>query len=159
MERRDFMKTGLAGAAVGLMGASLANAQDTSHAHHNGKAAVMPVASAELKKVAETAYDCERTATACIAECNRVLATGEASMAECQEAVLSMVSVCGATAANATMNLAPEKLLRQLVEVCASYCDYCADACEAHAEHYAECKNCMESCRECSKACKAYLEA
>ena len=158
MERRDFVKTGLAGAAVGMMSASLASAQDQSHAHHAGKALVMPVASDELKKVAETAYACERTATACIAECNRVLATGEASMAECQEAVLSMVSVCGATAANATMHLAPEKLLRQLVEACANYCDYCADACEAHAEHYAECKNCMESCRECSKACKAYLE-
>ena len=79
-------------------------------------------------------------------------------MAECQEAVLSMVSVCGATAANATMHFAPERVLRQLVETCASYCDYCAEACEAHAEHYQECKNCMESCRECSKACKAYLK-
>jgi Cys-rich four helix bundle protein (predicted Tat secretion target) len=158
MERRDFVKTGLAGAAVGLMSASMVSAQEQSHAHHTGKALVMPVASDELKRVAETAYDCERTATACIAECNRVLATGEASMAECQEAVLSMVSVCGATAANATMNLAPEKVLRQLVEACASYCDYCADACEPHAKHYAECKNCMESCRECSKACKAFLK-
>ena len=80
-------------------------------------------------------------------------------MAECQEAVLSMVSVCEATAANATMHLAGDELLKQLVDVCREYCDYCADACEPHAEHYPECKNCMESCRECSEACQAYLKA
>ena len=157
MERRDFVKTGLAGAAVGIMSASLASAQDQSHAHHAGKALVMPLRTMNSSRSPRQPTPVKEP-DRCIAECNRVLATGEASMAECQEAVLSMVSVCGATAANATMHLAPEKLLRQLVEACANYCDYCADACEAHAEHYAECKNCMESCRECSKACKAYLE-
>ena len=48
MERRDFVKTGLAGAAVGLMSASLASAQDQTHAHHTGKAPVMPVVSDEM---------------------------------------------------------------------------------------------------------------
>ena len=159
MERRDFVKTGLAGAAVGLMSSTVVSAQDHHHAREGKKKAVMPVMSDELKKVAKTAHDCVSTATACIAECNRVLATGEGSMAECQEAVLSMISVCEATASNARMHLVDEKLLRNLVEVCAEFCDYCADACEAHAEHYTECKNCMDSCNECSDACKAYLKA
>ena len=159
MERRDFIKSGLAGATVGLMTASAASAQDHTHGASEKKTYSPPPVNARLKKVAETAYACVGHATACIAECNRVLATGEGSMADCQEAVLSMVSVCEATAANATMRLVDEALLENLVKVCAEFCDYCAEACEAHAEHYAECKNCMESCQECSKACKAYLEA
>jgi hypothetical protein len=80
-------------------------------------------------------------------------------MADCQQAVLSMVSVCEATASNATMHLVDENLLQHLVDVCAEFCDHCAEACEPHAEHYVECKNCMDSCKECSKACKAFLKA
>ena len=154
MERRHFVTTGIVGVAAGLVGQAAAASE---HAHHGKGKAVFPPPDPKLKKVAETAYDCVAVANACIAECNRVLATGEASMAECQEAVLSMVSVCQATADNATMRLAPEALVRSLVEVCRDFCDYCADACEPHAEHYPECKSCMESCQECSKACEEYL--
>lgn len=159
MERRDFVKTGLAGAAVGLMTASAVSAQDHQHAGGDKKIPVMPVLSDELNKVAETAHACVDTATACIAECNRMLATGDGSMADCQQAVLSMISVCEATASNARMNFLDEDLMRSLVQVCADFCDYCADACEPHAEHNVECKNCMDSCHECSDACKAYLKA
>jgi Cys-rich four helix bundle protein (predicted Tat secretion target) len=159
MERRDFVKTGLAGAAVGLMSSAVASAQEHQHAQQGKKPLVMPVMSDELIKVAETAHDCVNTATACIAECNRVLATGEGAMADCQQAVLSMISVCEATASNARMHLVDDKLLRQLIEVCAEFCDYCADACESHAEHYTECKNCMDSCKTCADACRAYLNA
>ena len=157
MERRDFVKTGLAGVTATLV-ASGAIAQDHQH-HAAKKEVVMPEPDPKLKKVAETAHDCVLVASACIAECNRVLAAGEAHMAECQEAVLSMVSVCEATAANATMRLAPAALLAQLVKVCDEFCEYCADACEKHADHYAECKNCMESCRDCAEACKEYLQS
>ena len=158
IERRDFIRSGLAGATVGLMTASAATAQDHARGQSDKKLYSPPPVSAELKKVAETAHDCVRHATACIAECNRVLATGEGSMADCQEAVLGMISVCEATAENATMQLVNETPLRNLVKVFAEFCDYCAEACEVHAEHYAECKNCMEGCLDCAKACKAYLE-
>lgn len=158
MERRDFVRTGLAGAAAGLVASSAAVAKNEQHDHGSMPEYVAPVVSDELKKVAETAHDCVKTANACIAECNRVLALGQGSMAECQEAVLSMVSVCEATAVNATMHLVDDELLRRLVDVCREFCDYCAEACEPHAEHYAECKNCMESCRECSDACQAFLK-
>lgn len=159
MERRDFVKTGLAGAAAGLMSSSVVNAQDHQHAGEGKTKPVMPVMSDELKKVAEAAHACVNTATACIAECNRVLATGEGSMADCQQAVLSMISVCEATASNTRMNLVDNELMRNLIGVCEEFCDYCADACEAHAEHYTECKNCMDSCNECADACEAYLKA
>ncbi|MDX1698846.1 MAG: hypothetical protein R3308_11190 [Thiohalobacterales bacterium] len=115
--------------------------------------------SDELQRVADTAQDCVRHAVTCIAECDRVLATGERSMAECQEAVLSRVSVCEATAANPTMVLASDDLLKQLVDVCREFCDYCAGACEPHAEHYPECKNRMDSCKDCSEACQVFLKA
>lgn len=159
MERREFVKTGLAGATVGLMGSALANAQEHQHEAAAKQSYVPPVISEELRKVAQTAHDCVKSANACIAECSRVLALGESAMAECQQAVLSMVSVCESTAENATMHLANDDLLRSLVDVCREYCDFCADACEPHAGHYPECKNCMESCQECSRACKAFLEA
>ena len=157
MERRSFVKTGLAGVTAGLV-ANSAMAQE--HQHHAGKKTmVVPAPDPKLKKVAETAHDCVLVASACIAECNRALAAGEAHMAECQEAVLSMVSVCESTADNATLRLAPESLIRQLVKGCEDFCDYCADACEKHADHYVECKNCMESCQDCAQACKDYLQA
>jgi hypothetical protein len=54
MERRDFVKTGLAGAAVGLMSSSVGNAQD--HQHASKKQPIMPVMSDELTSVAETAH-------------------------------------------------------------------------------------------------------
>lgn len=159
MERRDFVMSGLAGAAVGLMGSSVTVAQDHKHADGDKKNPARPAASEELKKVADTAYECIRHANACIAECNLALAKGEVDMADCQQAVLSMISVCEATATNATFNLVDNQLLRNLIKVCSEFCDYCADACEPHAEHYTECKNCMDSCQECSDACKAYLKA
>jgi len=161
MERRDFVKTGLAGVGASLaVSGAMANHHKGGHEGHGKKAMVMtPAADPKLQKVAETANHCVLVASACIAECNRALAAGEKGMAECQEAVLSMVSVCEATAENATMRLAPEKLLNQLVQACADFCEYCGDACEPHAEHYAECKNCMESCRECAEACNEYLKA
>ena len=157
MERRDFVKTGLAGITASLVTTgALAAAQQ----HDHGQQPVsMPQPDPALQKVAETAHDCVLVATACVAECNRALAAGDAAMADCQQAVLSMVSVCEATAANASMRLAPEELLRGLVKVCDEFCDYCADACEPHADHYPECKRCMESCRDCAEACKAYLQA
>jgi Cys-rich four helix bundle protein (predicted Tat secretion target) len=159
MERRDFVRAGLAGAAVGLANSSIASSQEHQHGGGSKEAYVPPEISEELKRVAETAHDCVRHAVACIAECNRVLATGESSMADCQEAVLSMVSVCEATAANATMYLAGDELLKQLVDVCREFCDHCAEACEPHAEHYPECRNCMDSCKDCSEACQEYLKA
>lgn len=156
MERRDFVRTGLAGAAVGLIGVQAGAAEQA--AHHAGMP-VIPAKSDALKAVYTTAYACLQTATACVAVCNRVLATGDGAMAECQRAVMSMLPVCEATAANANMQLVDAALLRQLVEVCANYNDYCADACEKHAEHHQECKDCMHSCRDCAKACRAYLQA
>lgn len=159
MERRVFVKTGLAGAAVGLMGQSLAMAENHKHDHDDKPMPVAPAMSSELKKVADTAYDCLKHATACIAECNRVLATGDGAMADCQQAVLSMVPVCEAMATNATLHLADSSLMKSLAKTCSEFCDACAEACEVHAEHNIECKNCMDSCNECSDACKAYLKA
>ena len=88
-----------------------------------------------------------------------VLATGDGAMVECQEAVLSMVPVVESMAVNAAMAFPSEALLQQLAKVYGEFCDYCAEACEPHAEHYAECKNCMDRCRECSDACAAYVKA
>ena len=103
MERRDFVIAGLAGTAAGLVSSPMARAQEHQHASEPGKPYVPVVRSDELKKVADTAHECVKHAVACIAECNRVLATGDSAMADCQQAVLSMVPVCEATAANATL--------------------------------------------------------
>ena len=158
MERRDFVRTGLAAAGL-ASGAAAAGAMDHQHGNDGKTAYVAPTVSAELTAVAETAHACVMHAVACIAECNRVLATGDASMAACQESVLSMVPVCEATAANATLNFAGVALMSELVGVCKEFCDYCADACEPHASHNAECKTCMDSCKECSEACQTFLNA
>ncbi len=159
MERRNFVKTGLAGAAVGLMGSSLAMAENHQHDHDDKPMPVAPAMSSELKKVADKAYDCVRDGNVCIAECNRVLATGDGAMADCQQAVMGMVPVCDAMATNATLNLVDPALMKNLAKVCSEFCDYCAAACEPHAEHNKECKDCMESCNKLADACAAYLKA
>jgi len=76
-------------------------------------------------------------------------------MAQCQRAVMNMLSVTGAMADVAAYKNADPKQISALASSCAAFCRTCASACEAHKDHHAECKACHESCLACAKACDA----
>ena len=50
MERRDFVKSGLAGAAIGLVSSSMAVAENHEHAHGHKTKPNIPAASPEFKE-------------------------------------------------------------------------------------------------------------
>ena len=84
-----------------------------------------------------------------------ISAAGMDTMAACQRAVMNMLSVVGAMADVAGfVNTTPANI-RSLAMTCARFCDTCAEACEPHAAHHAECKDCREACLACAKACNA----
>ena len=74
-------------------------------------------------------------------------------MADCQRAMMNMLSVVGAMADVAAFANAAPANVRSLARTCAGLCESCADACEPHAAHHAECKACREACLACAKAC------
>ncbi len=98
--------------------------------------------------------DCLRDGEVCLAQCLRLLGTGNPAMAECSKNVNSMLSVCGAVP---TLAAADSPHLRSLLQVCAAICDDCEAACRPHAGHHPECAACADSCLRCSAACRALL--
>jgi Cys-rich four helix bundle protein (predicted Tat secretion target) len=161
MERRDFLAKSAIGVA-GILAAKVAFAEEDHSAHNHGKEK-KPVEtrkmSKELKKSLEATFKCLQDAYACIAQCTNVLQSGDTSMADCQRTVLNMVTVCEAFTKLGTYNTADEKQIKALAALCSTICKECEKACEPHAKHHTECKNCMNSCKDCAKACDAYAKA
>lgn len=48
------------------------------------------------------------------------------------------------------------ELLNEVLELCATACDTCAEECEKH-DHHEHCVECAKACRECAEACRAYI--
>ena len=113
--------------------------------------------SKKLTDVAKAAADCLRMGEACLAHCERELATGDNGMAKCSEKVHEMLAVTRAMLTLASMK-SPRAL--EMASLCAEVCRNCADACAEHKEHFGhgmhlECKACMEACQACEKACNS----
>ncbi len=149
--RRDVIAV-LAGA-----GAVLASSAASSEETRAGDAPMAPAAplSAEHKAVIAATADCLRAGRVCLAHCTDHLAAGMAGMADCQRAVMNMLSVVGAMADVAGYANASAANVKALAATCAGFCDACASACEPHAAHHEDCAACRESCLACVKACRA----
>ena len=151
MDRREF--------ALGLGAMALAGGLARAGDHVHGKTPPPPPAppvSKELRAVLDATEHCLRTGQVCVSHCNRLLAAGDTSLAECQRTALNMLAVCEATFKTAALHTADAALQKALARVCADYCRACAKACEPHAPHHEECKACLASCQECAKACDAF---
>lgn len=150
LQRREII-TGLVG-----LGAALASAATIAESAPAAKAAPAPASlSPQLKAVVESTADCLRAGRACLATCTDHLAAGMTDMADCQRAVMNMLSVVGATADVAGFANAAPANIKSLAATCARFCDTCAAACEPHAAHHEVCKACREACLACAKACNA----
>jgi Cys-rich four helix bundle protein (predicted Tat secretion target) len=158
MERREFVThLGLGiGATMGLAALGLtenqAVAAEPEHKHVMGAAKASP---SKMTAVLTAALDCVRAGNICLAHCQRELAKGDSSLAECQKTVMNVVAVCESLAKVAAYNNGNEAHLKAYVKACAAICDDCAKACEQHITHHAECKDCYDSCKACIKACEA----
>jgi Cys-rich four helix bundle protein (predicted Tat secretion target) len=118
-------------------------------------APAQPVSPA-LQAIIDSTAHCERDGRVCLARCTEHLAAGVHRMEQCQRAVMNMLAVTTAMADVVGFRNADPKNIKALAAACAAFCRACADACQPHASHHEECKQCMESCLACAKACEAY---
>ncbi len=156
MDRRDFL-IGATGsvAALAMAKTSMADSHGAHGAHAAGGAG--HAADRRVRAVRETTAACEEAAAECVRHCLVALGAGETELADCMRSVLRMQSVVTATRAVTSGETSPDPRTRELVAVCAKFCDDCAAACEPHAEKHAACKDCLEACKRCIEACDAYV--
>ena len=92
---------------------------------------------------------CTSCADACSAE--------EGDMRQCIRTCLDCADICDATFKVATRRTGSnESLTQEMLQLCITACDICAEECERH-EH-AHCRLCAEMCRECARDCRAACE-
>lgn len=114
---------------------------------------------ARFAELIDTTTACIKTGEACLAHCERELAQGNKSMADCNTKVHEMLALTKAMLTLASMGSA-EAI--KLAPVCAEACHACAQSCAEHREHFShgmhlECKDCMEACQACDKACQKVM--
>lgn len=156
--RRREIVAGLVGLGAALTSAATIaqSANPIGRTEHPMKDAPPPATlSAQRRAVVDSTAECLRAGRACLARCTDHLAAGMDNMADCQRAVMNMLSVVGAMADVAGFANAAPANVRSLATTCARFCEACAEACEPHAAHHDECRACREACLACANACKA----
>ena len=152
MNRRELLGTFAAVAAASL--ASTGARASTPMAEHEHPASTPSQAAAKdaYQSLREAASGCVSAGQVCLAHCIRLLSEGDKSMDQCARAVNQMLALCGAI-----QNLAAQSsaLTPALAKVALEGCRQCADACEPHVDHHAECKACHQACLDCMKQCEA----
>ena len=100
---------------------------------------------------------CSAICTSCADAC-----AGEEMVKELRQCIrtcLDCADVCDATFKIATRRTGSnEALLQEMLQLCITACDICAEECEKHAGHHEHCRICAEMCRECARDCRAAIE-
>ncbi|HEY9552716.1 four-helix bundle copper-binding protein [Allosphingosinicella sp.] len=92
---------------------------------------------------------CTSCADACVAE--------KMDLRQCIRACLDCADICDATYKVATRRTGNnELLLQEMLQLCITACDICAEECARHDNDH--CRLCAEMCRECGTDCRAALE-
>jgi hypothetical protein len=92
---------------------------------------------------------CTSCADACSAE--------EMDMRQCTRTCLDCADVCDATFKVGTRRSGSnEVLLQEMLQLCITACDICAEECERHDQEH--CRLCAEMCRETARDCRAACE-
>jgi Cys-rich four helix bundle protein (predicted Tat secretion target) len=148
MERRDTLKIAASGA---LLAASTAFAQSKAETKASSPKSVAKPTFAELSKLSA---ECSQIAQVCAGHCFKLLRSGNTMLAECAQTSLEISAVSSALTALAGFQSVQTA---DQAKVCIASCEQCIKACEPHAGHHKECKDCLESCKACLAACKAYI--
>lgn len=161
MDRRKLMQvvssTALAHTVVTVAGCHASSSpgeakQAKHHEEEHGKTAPEGGASPAMKALATAAAECVVAGDICLEHCLRLLSTGSPMMAACARQVQQMLAVCRATGSLAAMG---SEYATEMAKLCEAACTACAQECEAHAGHHAECAACFEACKKTIAAVKA----
>lgn len=149
MNRRNMM-----GASVALGAALLAQramaADDHAH-HHHDHGGGKPAGPHRHAALIASAGECLQTGQICLAECHRVLATGDKDMAACAATVTDMLATCDALLKLAA---ADSRHLPRLASLALAVCEDCEKECRKHEKMHSECRQCAEACVACAKECR-----
>jgi hypothetical protein len=109
-----------------------------------------------LAGVIDAAVDC---AQACITDTDADLSEPHlADMVACIRLCQNCADICATTASVLSRPARwDSRVVRPLVEACASICGSCGEECERHAPRHAHCRVCAEACRRCEEACGEFL--
>lgn len=108
-----------------------------------------------LAKAARHAMFCSAICTSCADAC--LAEKNVEQMRQCIRFCLDCSDVCAATARLAIRRTGGnEILLEEMLQLCITACDICAEECERHDHDH--CKRCAEMCRECARDCREALE-
>jgi hypothetical protein len=78
-------------------------------------------------------------------------------MRQCIRTCLDCADVCEATMKVAARRTGSnEVLLQEMLQLCITACDICAEECERHDHDH--CRQCAEMCRETARDCRAAIE-
>jgi len=105
-----------------------------------------------LLRCIEACRDCASSCTSCA---DADLAEPDVrEMVRCIRICLDCADICETTARIAIRQTAPDlRVLRAIVEACATACQACGDECDRHAAHHEHCRICADVCRRCERAC------
>jgi hypothetical protein len=110
-----------------------------------------------LLRCIDECLDCAAGCTACADACLSEPDVRE--MARCIRLCLDCADACDAAGRVVTRQTAPDlRLMRAMIQACATACAVCAEECDLHAAHHEHCRACAEVCRRCKAACDDLLE-
>lgn len=108
-----------------------------------------------LAKAVRHAMFCSAICTSCADAC--LAEKHVEQMRQCIRLCLDCADVCDATRKLATRRTGSnEILLEEMLQLCITACDLCAEECARHDHDH--CKRCAEMCEECARDCRAALE-
>jgi hypothetical protein len=110
-----------------------------------------------LVECIERCFSCAQSCTACADAC--IAEDTIERLRRCVRLNLDCADICMATGTVASRCTdVSERIIVQLLEVCASACQLCAEECERHAPHHQHCKICAAECRRCEEACRLAMQ-
>lgn len=105
-------------------------------------------------KAARHAMFCSAICTSCADACS----AEDMDMRQCIRSCLDCADICEATYKLATRRTGSnELLLEEMLQLCVTACDLCAEECEKHDHEH--CRICAEMCRETAHDCRIAMEA
>jgi Cys-rich four helix bundle protein (predicted Tat secretion target) len=140
MERREFMTT--LGAAAAVLSATSAFAEEGKPVHH--------MHPAKYKALSDAAGKCVIEGDNCLRHCFGMLTMNDTSMAACTTTSFDVIAGCRALATLASVNSAATPAMAKVVE---ELCVACKKECDKFPQ-YQECVDMGASCKTCAEECK-----
>jgi len=101
----------------------------------------------------DACFDCAQTCTSCADACLAESSVSE--LTQCIRLNLDCADVCTTAGTVATRRTGSnERIIKQMLEICAEACRLCGEECSRHARMHEHCRICAEACKRCEQACR-----